>query len=364
MIFIKEELIMKKIIALVLCLLMTLSLVSCGSKESSESAPSSGTTSTSSGGAATSSEPEKLMKEPLVLKFCCSESEDSLMYVEMKKAFDNIAERTNGEITIEGYPNNQLGSINDMTEQLMSGAPLIVPIGFDNVASFVENFDVAGFNYIYNDIYEVYALAKSDWMAEQETKMLAAGVTPVAYAAYGYRNWIGTFPVETAADIKGHIVRMSPAVSRQNFISVMGGTPTTSTWADNYSLIQTGVIEACEASIDLLWSSSLQEVCQYLNLSEHDVTPIVVFVSTQYWDQIPAEYQEILSEELQAAEIAATDAAMEQYDSFIEKFKEAGITIVETDKSSFAPYISELLEVLEIDVELYNTIRSEIEANM
>lgn len=49
--------------------------------------------------------------------------------------------------------------------------------------------------------------------------------------------------------------------------------PTTSTWADNYSLLQTGVIESCEAPLSLLLSSSLNEVCKYLCLSGHFVNP-------------------------------------------------------------------------------------------
>ena len=188
---------MKKFMSLLLAMVMVLSLAACGGKEEVPAAKEE--TKTEAPAAkeeAKKEEPATLMKEPLVLKFACSETEDSIMVVEMKKAFENIAERTNGEVTIEVYANNQLGSIADLREQMMGGAPLLLPLGFDNVGDFIEGFAPASFPYVYNDIYDVYALAKSDWMADMAAKMVEAGVTPVAYGAYGYRHFISTKPIK------------------------------------------------------------------------------------------------------------------------------------------------------------------------
>ena len=51
----------------------------------------------------------------------------------------------------------------------------------------------------------------------------------------GYRHFISTFEINSAEDCKGHIMRMGPSGAAQGFITVMGGNPTTTTWAgENY----------------------------------------------------------------------------------------------------------------------------------
>ena len=123
------------------------------------------------------------------------------------------------------------------------------------------------------------------------------------------------------------------------------------------------MIDSCEASIDLLYSSSLYEVCDYLCLSGHFVTPCVVFTANQYWDMIPAEYQEIVAEELQNAEIAATDVAMAKADEYAAKFEEAGVTVSEADKESFAAVVPALFEACGEDPAVYDVLQAAIAEN-
>lgn len=199
--------------------------------------------------------------EALTFKVAYSESEDSIYGEVINAAFDEITSKTEGRVAFDIYPNNALGSITDMLEQMRAGAPMICSMGFDNLGDVVSDFAPASFPYVFNSLYEVQALAKSDWIAGIESELVKQDIQPLCYGAIGYRHFISTFKIEKAADCAGHIMRMGPSSAAQGFITVMNGTPTTSTWADNYSLLQTGVIESCEAPLSLLLSSSLNEVC-------------------------------------------------------------------------------------------------------
>ncbi len=330
---------MKKKIAMLLAMVMTLSL-----------------------GGMTASAAEPLMDEPMTFKVCFAETEDSIFGSVMIKAFEKISEETNNELKFEIYANNQLGSITDMAEQMKAGAPLICSLGFDNLGDMVPDFAPASFPYIYKDLYEVQKLGKSDWMADKEAKLRDQDVVPLCYGAQGYRHFIGTFEINSAADMNGHIVRMGPSSAAQGFITVMGGSPTTSTWADNYSLIQTGVIEACEAPLSLLLSSSLNEVCDYLSLSGHFVNPLALCINPMFWDQIPEEYQEMVKTVLDEACTEMEDTAMANEEDYIQQFKDAGVTVTEPDKASFEAYVPALFEELDLDPAIYDDIRAAIDA--
>ena len=176
-------------------------------------------------------------------------------------------------------------------------------------------------------------------------------------------HFISTFKIEKAADCAGHIMRMGPSSAAQGFITVMNGTPTTSTWADNYSLLQTGVIESCEAPLSLLLSSSLNEVCKYLCLSGHFVNPFSLCMNPTYWDQISAEDQQTIKSVLTDACVEMADQSMAKEDEFVQQFKDLGVTVSEADKASFAAVVPDLFTLLGLDPSIYDTIRAAIEAN-
>ena len=57
----------------------------------------------------------------------------------------------------------------------------------------------------------------------------------------------------------------------------------------------------------------------------------------------------------------ATDAAMENEESYIAKFKEAGVEVTEPDKSTFAAFVPALFEKLGIATSVYDDIRAAVE---
>ena len=351
---------MKKILAFVLAAVMVLGMVGCGAKEEAPAAKEETKTEAPAAKEETKKE-EKV--EPLTFKVSYSETEDSLFGVAMNAAFEEITAATDGRLVFEIYPANQLGSITDMFEQMRSGAPLICAMGFDNCGDLVPEFAPASFPYTFNSLYEVQALAKSDWMADVEQKLIAKDVQPLNYGGIGYRHFISTFEINSAADCKGKTMRMGPSGAAQGFITVMDGSPTTTTWADNYSLLQTGVIDSCEAPLSLLLSSSLYEVCDYLALSGHFVNPFLFCMNPMFWEQISAEDQAIVRETLAEASVNLADEAMAKEAEFVQQFKDAGVTVTEPDKATFAAVVPDLYELLEIDPAIYDDIRAAIEAN-
>jgi len=348
---------MKKLVAILMTIAMILSLCACGAAE----APATEAPKADAPAAEAPAATEAPKMEPMALKFACSEPGSGTYVKEITAALEKVTEYTDGAMTFEIFPDNQLGTITDVMESVNAGAPIIESVGFDQLGDIVPDFMPASFPYIFQDIYEVYDLAASDWMVEMTAKVQATGITPIALGASGYRHFISTEPIYDASSIQGKIIRMGPSGAAQGFIKVMNGTPTTSTWGDNYSLMQTGTFHACEANLEALWVASFHEVCDYLTLSGHFVTPCALIISNDYWNKIPADVQEYMVEVLTEAQRNTTDASMANEGDFIEKFKEAGVEVIETDKSTFASYVPALFELMEVDPAIYDEIRAAIE---
>lgn len=350
---------MKKIVAILMTLAMLLSLCACGAAEAPAVSEAPAAAPEAPAVEAPAEEAPKM--EPMALKFACAEPGSGVYVQEITAALEKVTEYTGGAMTFEIFPDNQLGTITDVMESVNAGAPIIESVGFDQLGDIVPEFMPASFPYIFQDIYEVYDLAASDWMVDMTAKVQATGITPIVLGASGYRHFISTEPIYDASSIQGKIIRMGPSGAAQGFIKVMNGTPTTSTWGDNYSLLQTGTFHACEANLEALWVASFHEVCDYLTLSGHFVTPCALVISNDYWNKIPADVQEYMTQVLTEAQRNATDSAMANEGDYIEKFKEAGVEVIETDKSTFASYVPALFELMELDPAIYDEIRAAIE---
>ncbi len=355
---------MKKVLAIILVLAMTFALVACG-KKAETPAPAASTpaasTPASSGSSSTPAPAPAAEKPQLTIKWSCSENEDTLVGKTMKAALEEIVEKTDGNITFEYYFSNALGTLPEYMEQMLSGSPIRCSGGIDTASEDCHDIMPASFPYTYEDINEIFALQKTNWWENAKKSLASEHIAPVALTAYGYRNFVGNVKVEKADDLKGHIVRMGPATMAQTFMSVIGASPTTSTWSDNYSLIQNGTIDLCEASTDLLWSSSLQEVSKYLNLSGHFITPAILMMNDECFAQL-GEYQSLYCETISKHLDAMVASTVDIQTEYVQKFKDAGVEIVNTDKSSFAPYLPELYKALGFDPNIYNELRSDIEA--
>ena len=347
---------MKKRFAFVLVLAMLCGLLGgCGAKEEPAPAPDAEEAVTEEAGPA---------MEPIVLKYATSFASSATSTVHAQAAADRIAEKTNGAITFEFYPDNQLGNLTDTLEQVMSGMPIMMFSGLDMLGNFVPEANVADVQYVLQDMWEIFPLVESDWWAGVEADIIETmNVTPVAYGTVGYRHYIGTKPISCAADMKDVIARMPPSAVTQGFVMVHGGSPTTSTWADNYSLLQTGVFDVCETDVQMLWTSSLQEVSQYLSLTGHSCNPCAIYMNTDLWESIPAEYQQLIHDEFYAAMRAAAEELEANEGTYIQKFKDYGITVIEdVDKASFAEKVPEVFAHVGMDPALYDTVRAAIES--
>ena len=336
---------MKKIIALLLALTMIFALCACGgtpAKETDTTVPEVEAEAQE----APQEEATHLLSSPMSFKVSTTQSSNSLWVKHMTKAYEEITERTNGDLQFQLYPDGELGKNPDCVEQILAGAPMILGCGFDTMADFSDALAVASSPYVFQDMSEVFTIANTEWW-DTTTAELAenANIQIFAVGTLGYRHFIGSKPVTSPDDVKKMTIRMGSDLMR-NWIAVMGGSPASGAWADNYSNIQTGVFDACEATLDLLWSSSLYEVCDYLCLTGHSINPNISIMSAENWNAIPAEYQQIITEVLEKTMSDIYDETVASESKIIEDFKAKGVEVIDNiDKSQFAPYTADLLKL-------------------
>lgn len=343
---------MKKLTAILLAAIMVISLAACGS--GSEQAPASPT--------AEAAGTDKLLDSTLVIKVSWSDTKDDYIFPALEAAAKNITERTNGEIEFELYPGGTLAGLDDAMEQAMSGANIIFGYGLDNLGDYVPSFIPAGCPYTFLEWTDLKKLRDSDWMDERETELNDIGMQAIAMCGFGgFRHFISKCDLSTPESFKGKIIRMGAANASQKFAEALGGSPTTTSWADNYNLLDQGVIDACEASLITLWNSSLYEVGTNLTLTGHFATPFNLLCSSELWGKIPEAYQGIVREEFENALDVFSQEISGLESDYLDKFAEKGTIITEVDKAAFQEYLPKLYEILGLNIDDYYAMRASIE---
>ena len=123
-----------KLLALLLALVMVLSLAACGSKDNG-SANSSAPSNSDAGQQDESKAPENDGKT-YNLRMSCEASEGQWLAVMLQDYADAVKEATNGQVNIELYLGNSLGSSDDIWSMFTQGAIDMVHMGVAHAGNF------------------------------------------------------------------------------------------------------------------------------------------------------------------------------------------------------------------------------------
>jgi TRAP-type C4-dicarboxylate transport system substrate-binding protein len=176
----------------------------------------------------------------------------------------------------------------------------------------------------------------------QGDKVLAAfekaGFVGLALYESGARSFYSKKPIRNAGDMKGLKVRVQPSDLWVSLITAVGGSPTPMPFAEVYTGLKTGLLDAAENNIPSYDEMKHYESAPVFSETQHVMSPEVLVFSKKVWDTLtPAE---------QASLRKAAKASVPYYQKLWETKEttarasvlKAGVKIIpasEIDKKSF-----------------------------
>ena len=189
-------------------------------------------------------------------------------------------------------------------------------------------------------------------------------VQGLAFLENGWRQVTNNrHPVRSVEDIKGLKIRTTPNPYHILAFQLLGANPVPLAYAELYSALETGAVDAQEHPLPILWAGKFYEVQKYLTLTSHAYSPLFLVMNKPKFDSLPANYQAIL---IQSAHDAATyqrDLNAKQVAEIIAGVKEAGVEVIEQiDTAPFRQIVDEPLRQAfaeKYGMELLNAIAAE-----
>ncbi|MDX5630060.1 MULTISPECIES: C4-dicarboxylate TRAP transporter substrate-binding protein [unclassified Brenneria] len=276
---------------------------------------------------------------------------DDPIYAGFREFKKNVEARTDKQVRVRLFPSGQLGADGELIQQAQVGSNVGVLTDGGRLAQFVPELAILNAPFLLSSYEEASKLVATPLFKSWESRLQSkSGLISLSFNWYqGSRMMITKRPFTTPADLKGVRVRVPDAPIVIETIHCMGGSPTPMAWSEVYSAIQTGVVDAAEAHPTALYGSKLHEVVKNITKTEHYHLMTAIVVGDKWFQQLPAEYQQILREESVKAGAFASQKIIEESNNVLEKMVKGGATLHAIDLEPFVKACANVPNKLGLD---------------
>ncbi|MCH4826286.1 MAG: DctP family TRAP transporter solute-binding subunit [Planococcus sp. (in: firmicutes)] len=300
----------KKMSMAVLGLSAALVLGACGSNEAESSEKSDG--------------------KEYDLKMSVTVSESSTWYEAAEKLKEDLAEESDGRINLELFGNEQLsgGDSGKAVESLAKGS---IDLTFNSTIIYSildERFGVASAPFLFSGVDEVDPVFAGEGGEMFKEILAEKGVQALGYGQNGFRQLTNSKrEIKNPEDLKGLKIRIPGITMYTDLYRELGTDPQTMTFSEVFTALQQGTIDGQENPVDVISSSKLQEVQDYMTLWNYSYDPLVLGMNKKLYDSMSAEDQELFDRLGKEAAEYQVKIAREKEEKQIADLEAAGMQI-------------------------------------
>lgn len=248
-----------------------------------------------------------------------------------------VEAKTDGEVHIDVFPNNQLGTgERDLLEGLQLGTVDLYVGSTGPMGGFEKRFLLFDFPFLFKDKQHVYSVLDGEIGQHILGLLDAKGMRGLAWMENGFRNLTNAKrPVNGVEDVKGLKIRTMENKVHMAMWRTLGVDPTPMAWSEVFTALQQGTIDGQENPIPVIYTSKLYEVQKHLTLTRHVFSPAMIVVAKTVFDSLPEEYKKIFAEAAQEAALYERSVCDKMENDFVDSLKQNGMEVATPDLAPF-----------------------------
>ncbi len=309
---------------------------------------------------------EEIPGEEIVLRFSTAATPGSTTVDAMEVFKKAIEESTNGQIQIEIYHSSSLFAQDAEMEAVINGNLDMATGGDSWLSPYYPSLSMFSAAYFIESVEHMNAVLNGEigdnLFADVGEQI---GALPLGAWYDGARTVSLRFAepqIKTPNDLKGVILRMPNSDSWLFMGEALGANPTPLAFAELYTSLNTGAIDAQDNPLPNLESSKCYEVTKQISLTNHLIGSVWPVINKAKWDSLGADLQDKMIEALDEAGDYMETTNLEKEARLLEFFESEGIVIVEPDKQTFIDYVEEKYLNSELvktwDMDLYEKVKN------
>lgn len=310
----------KKLLSGLLVAAMALSLVACGGGNKG-------------GGAATGGENNG---EPITIKIGHSDTTENLIHKSLENFAAYVNEQSKGQVTIDLYASEQLGSNAEMIEMIKLGSldAMMLPQGAE--ADYAPKMTALGLPFLFSSYEEVYKVLDNEEIAAELTEGLADNnMIQLAFWENGLRQVTSNNDITSPSDLNGLKIRTPEDKMTIAIFTALGAAPSPLAFSELYLALQQGTFDAQENPVANIYANNFVDVQSNLALTNHKYECKNMIFSLTTWNKLPADIQELLLDAAKKYGQEHRDAIRNNQEGQLQELIDKGMKVTEVDSQAF-----------------------------
>lgn len=277
-----------------------------------------------------------------------------------------VEEKTNGEVIVNVYPAEQLGTGTTQIDNMVMGTQDMYAEGAAYFRDFEPRLDVSTIPYLFEGYEQFQEFFQGDIGQEIHENLIEQGMRILNsernFVRGPYRVLLATDPIQTLDDVQGLMLRSHESAIYADAWTYLGANPTVIAWTETYLAIRQGTVDAVSSPISLVKGMNFAEVAPYMTIIDEYPQDVPIVIAEDSFQELNEEQQQHLIDAAHEASEYGTQLALDEIEEDIEFMKEEnGLEIFEIDTSEWSEYMDDfhyqLVEDGVFDKELIDYIK-------
>jgi len=257
--------------------------------------------------------------------------------VRLKEAIAAIAAETKGNVAIDLFPNNQLGSDADMMSQIRSGALEMATFPGTVMSTLIPATSITGVGFAFTGYDKVWPAM--DGALGNHIRKAIEKVNLVPFEKTwdnGFRQITSsTRPILTPDDLQNFKIRVPVVPLWVTMFKALGASPVSVPLSEAYQALQTKVADGQENPLALIDSAKFYEVQKYCSLTNHSWDGFWLIANGAKWKALPEDVKKIMAKHFNAAALKQRDDIARANVDFQQALEGKGLKFNKTDPAAF-----------------------------
>ncbi len=259
-----------------------------------------------------------------------------------KEAAARIKDETKGQVTIDMFPDSQLGGDSDLLTQIRSGAVDFFSTGGLILSTLVKVASINGMGFAFADYSKVWPAMDGELGALIRDGFTKAGLHAFKPWDNGFRQiTTSTRPITSPGDMRGFKIRVPVSAIYVSLFKALGAAPTSINLGETYSALQTHICDGQENPLIVVDTTKFYEVQKYVSLTNHVWDGSWVLANGDTWSALPKDLQDIVSRNFDASAMDERADIAQQNASLADTLAKRGLTVNQPDPEPFRARLRE-----------------------
>ncbi|MDR6940030.1 TRAP transporter substrate-binding protein [Arcanobacterium hippocoleae] len=297
-------------------------------------------------------------------KVALNQTEQHPSFKALEKFGADISKKTNGRYKVEVFPNEQLGSQQEVLQMVKSGAIEMAIVSGTQLENVNQDFRVLNMPTTFSSIQHQISVLQDQNIVGDLFASLAdtENITVLGGYTQGARHVYTTYgPVQTPQDLHGKKIRVQESDMHIRMIELMGGSATPLSYGEVYSALQAGVLDGAENNEVSFNTARHMEVAPYYSFTNHLVGLDYMIMRHDLLAAMPAADRELFYETWYDSMDYHTQLWIDYTAESVKIAKENGAKFNSVDSAAFREALSPIVDqFLQTDYQhqLYTEIRN------